>query len=64
MYKDLTEDKLRQAIEDTMYGKPKSDSKLVIYAFGYEDENGNIRCGFMEEFDKAMKEHIKSLKDG
>lgn len=64
MDKNITEDSIRKVLEDIIYGKSKSDSKLVVYAFGYEDENGKIRCGFMEEFDKAMKEHIKSLKDG
>lgn len=59
-YKNLTKEDIEEALKEIIYGQEsKNKPKFEVWAFGYEDENGNIRCGFLEEFDKAMKESIK-----
>lgn len=68
-YKKLTEESIRELLNDVMYPKDTRDNKITLYTFGYEDEDGKIVCGFMDEFDKAMKEearikyNIRKIKD-
>lgn len=58
----LTEEKIKEYLEDIIYSKPDPKQDIVIWCWGYEDNKGNFRCGFMEQFDKAMKEHVKNYK--
>lgn len=60
-YDLLTEEKIKEIIKDTLYSVKDPKCNIQLWAFGYEDEHGNIKCGFLEEFDKAMKEEVKKM---
>lgn len=61
-YKSLTKEKIEEYLKELTADLKEDKPKLEIWAFGYEDENGKIRCGFLEEFDKAMKESLLNNK--
>lgn len=61
-YKDLTKEDIEKVLKDMMYDSSKNDKRrIVLHCFGTIDDDGNVHCGFMEDFDKAMKESVKKL---
>jgi len=59
----LTEEKLKKYIQDILLDNSiKNKRETVLYLTGYKDEEGNIICQGLEEFDKAMKEAAKNYK--
>lgn len=56
-YSKLTAKQIEEYLKDLTY-KADKKFKLNIWAFGTIDDEGNIKCGFLEEFDKAMKEEV------
>lgn len=60
LYKDLTEDKIREYLEEVFYGqqeKNKDQRRVRIFFLG-------SRKQFNEMMSKAMKEHMANLRIG
>lgn len=55
-YKHISEERLREIIEDALYSKPPLDTK--IEAFVCEDSRGWIPIEESKAFDRAMKQSI------
>lgn len=61
-YNKISKEKLEEYLKDIMTDVVSNNEKSFnIYTSGYIDDNGELRCGFLEEFDKAMKEELKKL---
>lgn len=60
-YSLLTEGKIRELLKDILYKENNNKKGLNIYISGYIDNDNNLICPFLEEFDKAMKEEVKKL---
>lgn len=61
-YKNITKEEIEGFLNDIMYNeKENSGRKMQIWVPAWEDKDGNFRCPFMEEFDKAMKAEFKRL---
>lgn len=53
----ITKEELEKFLEDN--STQKSDREFKIYVPALIDEDGNIKCGFLEMFDQAMKDALK-----
>ena len=57
----ITKEEIEKFLKDLTYNPKHNKNNLTIWCWGYEDDKGNFRCGFMEEFDKAMKEYARNM---
>lgn len=55
----ITKDIIEKYLKDTLCEIKPGKRSFVIHAVAYEDEDGNIICPFLDEFDKEMKKSLK-----